>query len=271
MTPTVGSGEAKASRLSDFFYLVLSLGGLVLVWYAVIFLLRVPEYLLPRPDVVVRELVTSAPELFQHFTVTLIETLLGFLLAFVIGVPVAIAVVWSKPVEKTLMPLIVFVQLVPKVAIAPLLIVWFGFGYSPKVLISFSLVYFPIVIKMAAGMRDVPAEALDLARSMSATTLQQFLRIRIPNSLPYLFDGLKLGIILALTGAITAEFMGSTEGLAYLILNSTVRMNTPQLFAVLVVLLVMGKALYSIVQWIERAVVSWHVVFRDQDKVQFTV
>lgn len=271
MTAADRSLRGYASRSTDHAYFAASIGGLILVWYGFVQFFSVPEFLLPKPYTVLRQLVNNAPLLWQHLTVTFAETVLGFLLAFVVSVPVAVAVVWSRSIEKTLMPLIVFVQLVPKVAIAPLFIVWFGFGYAPKVLISFSIAYFPIVIKLVAGMRDVPLEVIDLARSMSATTLQQFARIRIPNSLPYLFDGLKLAILLALTGAITAEFMGSTEGLAYLILDATVRLNTPLLFAVVVVLLVMGRVLYSVVERIERAVVSWHVVFREKDKPQFTV
>jgi len=262
---------SNAAGISNFLYLLIALLGFVLVWYGTIYLLSVPNFLLPKPDVVIREIIFRAPLLYRHMQVTLNETLLGFFLAIVVSVPVSVAVVWWKPVEKTLVPIMVFLQTVPKIAVAPLFIVWFGFGYVPKILISFLLAYFPIVIEMITGMRDVPFEMLDLAKSMSATAFQQFVKIRIPNSLPYFFNGLKLGMLLSLTGAITAEFMGSTEGLGYLIMYANVRLNTPLLFAVLIILLILGKVAYSVVEWVERAAVSWHVVFREREKVQFTV
>ena len=146
----------------------------------------------------------------------------------------------------------VFLQTVPKVAIAPLFIIWFGFGYFPKVLISFLLAYFPIVIEMVTGLRDINPMVLDLAKSMSASSFQTFTKIRIPNSLPYMFSGLKLGALLSLVGAIVGEFMGSMKGLGYLVLYANDRMDTTLCFAVLVVLLLLGKVMFSMVEWIER-------------------
>ena len=216
------------------------------------------------------EVFTERSLIVQHTLITLFETALGFSLAIVLAIPISIMIVSWKPAEKTLLSLIVFLQTVPKVAIAPLFIIWFGFGYFPKVLISFLLAYFPIVIEMTTGLRDVSLTTLDLARSMSASSLQTFVKIRIPHSLPYMFSGLKLGSLLALVGAVVGEFMGSMKGLGYLVLYANDRMDTTLCFAVLVVLLLLGKALFSLVEWIERHAISWHVVMREEDSIMFT-
>jgi len=257
-------------KFKDSYFPLVSIVGVILVWYGIIIFLSVPKFLLPAPYAVLREVIYGFSELFPHLLVTVKETFLGFLLALVVAVPISVAVVWWKPFERTVMPLMVFLQTVPKVSIAPLFIIWFGFGYIPKVLISFLLAYFPIVIEMITGMRDVPFEMLDLAKSMSATSFQTFVKIRIPNSLPYLFNGLKLGAMLSLSGAITGEFMGSSEGLGFMILYANVRLNTRLLFAVLILLLCLGRIIYSMIELIERHTISWHVVLREKEKVQVT-
>jgi len=255
-------------KFKDSFYPIISAIGLVVIWYGIILVLSVPKFLLPDPYAIFRVIISESSMLSSHLLVTVKETVLGFILALVVAVPISVAVVWWKPFERTVMPLLVFLQTVPKVSIAPLFIIWFGFGYFPKVLVSFLLAYFPIVIEMISGMRDVPFEMLDLSKSMATTPIQSFIKFRIPNSLPYLFNGLKLGILLALTGAITGEFMGSTEGLGYLIMYANVRLNTTLLFAVLVCLLFLGKIIYTMVEWIERYAISWHVVLREKEKAQ---
>jgi NitT/TauT family transport system permease protein len=244
--------------------------GLVAVWQLSVQLLAIPDYLLPGPRAVVAMVLSERALILQHGLITLYEAGLGFTLALVFAVPVSVIIVWSKVAEKTLLPLMVFLQTVPKVAIAPLFIIWFGFGPFPKVLISFLLAYFPIVIEMVTGLRDVNPTVLDLARSMSVTPFQTFTKIRIPNSLPYLFSGLKLGALLSLVGAIVAEFMGSMDGLGYLVLYANDRMDTTLCFAVLLVLLLLGKALFSLVEWVERHAIAWHVVVRENEPVMFT-
>ncbi|HCV22526.1 MAG TPA: ABC transporter permease [Candidatus Latescibacteria bacterium] len=244
--------------------------GLVAVWQLGVQLLAIPDYLLPGPRAVAATVVSERTLIFQHGLITLYEAGLGFTLALVFAVPISAIIVWSKVAEKTVLPLMVFLQTVPKVAIAPLFIIWFGFGPFPKVLISFLLAYFPIVIEMVTGLRDVNPTVLDLARSMSITPFQTFTKIRIPNSLPYLFSGLKLGALLSLVGAIVAEFMGSMDGLGYLVLYANDRMDTTLCFAVLVVLLLLGKALFSVVEWVERYAIAWHVVVRENEQIMFT-
>lgn len=257
-------------RQRDMLYPMGAALGLIVLWQLAVYVLSIPEYLLPGPIVVIAEIFKEWHLLCQNALVTLYETGMGFLLAVIVAIPISVAVVWWRPVEKTLMPLMVFLQTIPKVAIAPLFIIWFGFGHFPKILISFLLAYFPIVIEMITGLRDIEEEVMDLAKSMSATSLQTFVKIRIPNSLPYLFSGLKLGALLSLVGAVIGEFLGSMEGLGYLVIYANDRLDTTLLFADLVLLLLLGKVLFSVVEWLERYAISWHVVMREKERVMFS-
>jgi len=262
--------EERLRRHKDALYPLSAAVGIVLIWQLSVYLLSVPDYLLPGPLAVIKEIFFERYLIYQHTIITLYETTLGFTLALVLAIPISVIIVWWRPAEKALLPLMVFLQTVPKVAIAPLFIIWFGFGYFPKVLISFLLAYFPIVIEMVTGLRDINPMVLDLAKSMSASSFQTFIKIRIPNSLPYMFSGLKLGALLSLVGAIVGEFMGSMKGLGYLVLYANDRMDTTLCFAVLVVLLLLGKTMFSIVEWIERYALSWHVAVREDEKIMFT-
>ena len=267
MLKSKGYYKKMFSKYEDLLYPLFAATGLILIWQLSVSLFSIPDYLLPGPYVVIKEVFIEAPLLWKHTLVTLYETSLGFLLALVFAIPVSVMIVWWKPVEKIVMPLLIFVLTVPKVSIAPLFIIWFGFGHLPKILISFLLSYFPIVIEMISGMRDIEPEVIDLSKSMSATPLQVFIKIRIPNALPYLFTGLKLGGLLSLVGAVVGEFMGSMEGLGYLVIYANDRLDTTLLFAVLVVLLLLGKLIFSLIEWIEKHTISWHVVIRGKEKV----
>jgi len=260
----------KISKSKDALYPLAAALGLILVWQGSVYVFSIPDYLLPGPDIVLREIVLKWSFLVEHGLVTLYETGVGFALAIIFAIPISVAVVWWKPVEKTLMPFMVFLQTIPKVAVAPLFIIWFGFGYFPKILTSFLLAYFPIVIELITGLRDIEPEVLDLSKSMSASELQTFTKIRIPNSLPYMFNGLKLGALLSLVGAVVGEFLGSLKGLGYLVIYANDRLDTTLLFADLVLLLLLGKLVFSIVEWVERYAISWHVVMREKDKIMFT-
>ena len=257
-------------KYQDVLYPLGAVLGLIVVWQGSVYVLSIPNYLLPGPFVIIQMIFSKASLLYGHALITIYETFLGFALAIVFSIPVSVAVVWWRPFEKIVMPFMIFLKTVPKVAIAPLFIIWFGFGYFPKVMISFLLAYFPIVLELITGMRDIEPEVLDLAKSMSASNLQIFTKLRIPNSLPYLFTGLKLGALLSLVGAIVGEFMGSIKGLGYLVIYANDRLDTTLLFADLVILLLLGKLVFSSVEWAERYMISWHVVMRDKEKVLFT-
>jgi NitT/TauT family transport system permease protein len=221
--------------------------------------LKVPRYILPTPLATAGELVTRAPLLAQHALVTLREIALGFLLAVAVSVPCGLAIAFSRSVERMVMPVLVFTQLVPKIALAPLFIIWFGFGLFPKVFMTFLLSFFPIVIDSIAGFRSLDGEVEHLIRSMGLRAWPAFVKVRLPHALPHVFTGLKVAITLATVGAIIGEFVGSDRGLGYLLLVAGGDLRTELLFATLAVLTAIGLVLYYVVTLLERLAIPWHV------------
>jgi NitT/TauT family transport system permease protein len=196
-------------------------------------------------------------ELVQHTLVTLYETLVGFALAIAVSIPLAVAVVYSPLLQNTIYPILLAMQSTPKVAIAPLLALWIGFGAAPKIIVVFLVCFFPIVVATASGLTAVPASLIDLIRSLSASPIQTFMKIRFPTAMPHIFVGLKIAITFAVIGAVIGEFVGSENGLGYLILISTSQSRTPLAFGALVLLTVMSIVLYYAVALLERLVVPW--------------
>ncbi len=252
-------------RFSGMVYPLLAIVGGVAVWYAIIYFLNMPHYILPRPERILVEIFQQYHLMLQHGWVTTYEAVAGFLLGVAIGVPCAVLIVWSEPVGRALMPLLIFSQTMPKVAIAPLFLLWFGFGILPKVVVAFLICFFPIVISMATGLRSVETEMLELVRSMSATKLQVFFKARVPTSLPFLFSGLKVSITLSVIGAIVGEFVGSNSGLGYLVLVANGSVDTPLLFAVLIILACIGFGLYGVVSLLEPLFIPWHAAVKGQE------
>jgi NitT/TauT family transport system permease protein len=192
------------------------------------------------------------------------EIVLGFLLSILVSIPLAVLVSYSRPIERAILPIIVALQIIPKIAIAPLFIIWFGFGLAPKLLLVFLLCFFPIVVSATAGLRSVPADILDLARSTGTTELLIFRKIRLPHAMPSIFTGLKVAATLATTAAIVAEFVASDRGLGYMLLEFNGNLETSMVFATVILLSFIGVILYSVVEFVERRVVSWHISQRSQ-------
>ena len=231
--------------------------AILVVWQLVG--LRVPRYLLPTPLGAAQELVVRAPLLGQHALVTLREIALGFLLAVAVSVPCGLAVAFSPAVERVVMPVLVFTQLIPKIALAPLFIIWFGFGLFPKVFMTFLLSFFPIIIDAVVGFRSLDQEIVYLIRSMGLGPWPAFVKVRLPHALPNIFAGLKVAITLATVGAIIGEFVGSDKGLGYLLLVAGGDLRTELLFATLVVLTAIGLVLYYLMACLERLAIPWHI------------
>src|SRR3979490_1458310 len=196
------------------------------IWQAGVMLSSVPAYLLPAPTEIPGRLIDELPKLLRHGWVTTYEMLLGFFLAVAIAIPLAIAITSSQRFDQFVMPTIVFFQVVPKVAIAPLFLVWFGVGALPKILVAFLISFFPIVSDAAVGLRSMSAERTDLARSMGASRIQIFTQFRLPPSLPYRSSGRKVAATLAIAGAVVGEFVGADKGLGYLLLVTNSNMDT---------------------------------------------
>ena len=241
---------------------VATLAVVVGLWWAVAVLGRLPDYVLPAPDVVWRTLLASLLALSPHIQVTLHEILVGFGLTVVISIPLAMLIAYWKPFERTIYPLIVLLQLIPKIALAPLFIVWFGFGFVPKIAIVFLLSFFPLVIDSTVGFKSVNPLLLHLAHTITASEWRIFWRIRLPAALPNIFAGLKVAIAFATVGAIVGEFVGADRGMGYMLLRANGDLNTPLLFAILVLLSGIGVVLFMIVEGLERAVIPWHVSIR---------
>ena len=194
--------------------------------------------------------------------VTTTEIIGGYVLAIVVSIPLAMVIAFSRWAERTVYPVIVFLQIIPKIAIAPLFIIWFGFGLVPKLLIVFLLCFFPIVVASVAGFKSVDPDVMDFARSTGASPIRMFFKIRLPQAMPEIFTGLKIGAALSATAAVVAEFVASDRGLGYLLQQYNGQLETPMVFAIIVLLSVIGLAIYYLIELIERLVIPWHVSHR---------
>ena len=234
-----------------------TLVALVVLWEAFVRYSHIPGWLLPAPSAIAEAMIEWRPDLVEHTAVTLYETIVGFVLSIVISIPLAVAVVYSPLLQNTIYPIMLAMQSTPKVAIAPLLALWIGFGAAPKIIVVFLVCFFPIIVATASGLTAVPASLIDLIRSLSASPLQTFVKIRFPTAMPHIFVGLKIAITFAVIGAVIGEFVGSENGLGYLILVSTSQSRTPLAFGSLVLLTIMSILLYYGVALVERIVVPW--------------
>ena len=232
------------------------------VWEVGVRVLKVPPYLMPPPSSVAQVMVQDFNKLVFHGWVTTYEMLLGYALAVVVAIPLAIAITASQRFDRFVTPQLLFFQVVPKVAIAPLFLVWFGVGTTPKVLVAFLISFFPIVIDAAVGLRSMSSEMRDLARSMGASRWQVFAQFRLPTSLPYLFSGLKVAATLAVAGAVVGEFVGADKGLGYLLLVTNSNMETALMFATIVALTIIGLVFFYAVEFLEQLLIPWHVTHR---------
>jgi NitT/TauT family transport system permease protein len=236
---------------------------IVVAWDAAVVFFQIPSYLIPRPWAVATLLVQDYQYLLKHSWVTLIEILIGFIGAIVVAIPLAVLIVYSPLIERLILPLLVASQSVPKVAIAPLLIFWAGIGLLPKALVALLIAFFPIVVDTVIGLRSVEIEMLHLAKSMGASDAKTFWKVRLPSALPYVFAGLKVGVTLAVVGAIVAEFIQADAGLGYALLQASASMNTAMSFAVILVLSAMGILLFWIVGVIGDRLTYWHASHRE--------
>lgn len=231
---------------------------IVVAWDLSIRIFQIPAYQIPAPADVVAVLWASWPELLGQAWPTTYATLAGFLLSALFGIPVAMLIAGSKTVESYVYPLLVFSQSIPKVAIAPLFVVWFGFGLLPKVICAFLLGFFPVVVSAVQGFKSVDPDMVDLARAMQGSRANIFLAINLPHAMPAIFSGLKVSITLAVVGAVVGEFVGSNSGIGYVMQRSIGTFDLPTMFAALVILALMGVILFWAVDRIERLVIPWH-------------
>jgi len=238
---------------------------ILLIWAVSVATFQVPEYLLPAPQDVLLRIIKDWSILMKHSWYTVLSVLTGFLASVLVGIPIAFAIVLSRIVERMTMPILVMSQTIPKVAIAPILVVWLGFGLLPKIAVVFMISFFPIIVSTVVGLKSVESDMVDLVRSMGANTARIMLTVRAPSALPQMFAGFKIAICLSVVGAIVGEFVGSDSGLGYLLLTSTGSLDGSLIWSALFILIAIGMILFTIISKVERLMIPWHVSIRAEE------
>ena len=245
-----------SENLQRWTFAVLAHVALILAWYLFVKLGNVPKFVMPSPAATLDALLQPNYGWWTNVLVTGTEIFAGYFLALVVGVGLALVFTWSKALESFFMPLLVSLNMIPKVALGPLIIVWFKYGILPNSIMAFSICVFPILLTTARGLRETEPELLDLVRSLRGSRWQLFTKVQLPGALPYIFSGMKVAAILAVAGAIVGEFLGSDKGLGYLMLQVQVTLDTPAMFMAVILITLIGMVLYGIVLGLER----WLVV-----------
>jgi len=243
--------------VGDYLVPAATLVGVLVAWEAATHAFRIPRFVMPAPSAILAEGWDWRYRFLGHAWVTLYETLGGFALSIVVGVPLAVLIVYSPTLKNALYPLIVLAQSVPKIAIAPVLLLMLGHGEIPKVIVAFLVAFFPVVVDTATGLAATPPELLDLSRSYRASAFKTFLKVRLPMAMPFFFAGAKVAITLSVIGAVVGEFVGSDKGLGYVILSATSYWKTELAFSSMILLSVMAIVLFGAVALVERLVCPW--------------
>ena len=247
-------GERPEIILSPLLFVVI-IGG----WELAVKLFEIPRIVLPAPSAIAKSVVTFFTErnLIFHFGITLYESLAGFLIGGITGLLLGTLVSQFRLLEKTLYPYIVAFQTLPKVAIAPIVIIWAGFGYTSKIIITAMIAFFPLLVNTIAGLHSTEQEYVEMMTGFSASRWQIFHFVKVPMALPFIFAGLDIAGIMSVIGAIVGEFVGARAGLGYVILYRNFQMDMPGVFAVLIVLSIMGIGIHLIINWAQKKVVFW--------------
>lgn len=228
-------------------------------WEAIVRLFAIPAIVIPTPTAIAGALWINlnTSRFYYHVGVTLWEILAGFLIGASVGLIIGIAIGQWKILEKTVYPYVVAFQTVPKVAIAPMIVIWFGYGIASKIVITALIAFFPVVVNCIVGMNAAPRQQIEMLRSFTATRWQIFSMVKLQTALPYIFAGLDVAVVLAVIGAIVGEFIGAQAGLGYLLLQRNFSMDTAGSFAILIVLSVIGIALHKAMDLLRRQIVFW--------------
>ena len=233
------------------------LGILGLSWEASVHYFKIPSYILPGPWKILKVMWQRMDLLAAHALVTLTEIGLGFWLALVVGITLAVLIHSSRIIERSFLPLIISSQTIPVFAIAPLLILWFGYGIGSKVVMTAIIVFFPIVINTVEGLRAADPDTLALLKILEASPGQVFFKVRVPQSLPFVFSGIKIGVAVSVIGAVIGEWVGAREGLGYLMIHANAQLQVELVFASIFSLSILGMGLYGLVVVVERLLIPW--------------
>jgi NitT/TauT family transport system permease protein len=236
---------------------MLVLVALFLFWQFAVDFWHVKEYILPSPWAALKSLARPNYQWTANFLATLYAVLGAFVLSAVLGIALAVVIVWNDLLMRSIMPVLVLFNTLPKVALAPLFVIWLGYGVWPNIVIGTTIAFFPMVVNTAVGLATAEPEMLDLVRTLRASRWQVFQKIRFPNAVPYIFTGLKLNATMSVIGAIVGEFVASERGLGALIIAGGVTLETPSIFASLILISVLGLVLYGLVVAVEQLVAPW--------------
>jgi ABC-type nitrate/sulfonate/bicarbonate transport system permease component len=238
--------------------------AILLVWQVAATVLQVPRWLLPSPVDIAEAVVTSSELLLGHSWVTFQEVTIGFILSLIAGVTLAVAIAYSKTLERAIYPFVIASQTIPVVAIAPILLIWFGYGLLPKVMVVALICFFPICVNMVDGLRSVDPELVSLMRTFGSTRWQIFAKAQFPASLPFLLSGTKVAIAVSVIGAVMGEWVGASSGLGYFMVRSASQFQTARVFAAIVLLSAMGIALFALASLTERYLLPWYHASRQK-------
>jgi len=231
--------------------------GLFAIWELAVWLFALPQYILPAPTVVLGAILEFWPAIWKNSLQTLYTTTLGFALAVGGGLALGLLVGWSRSIYAGLYPLMVGFNAIPKVAVVPILVIWFGIGTIPAVLTAFLIAFFPIVVNVATGLATIEPEAEDILRALGAKKMDIMLKVGIPRSMPYFFGSLKVAITLAFVGSVVSETVAANSGLGFMMSAAQSQFNVPLVFAGLVMLAIEGIAMYAVMAWIEMRMTGW--------------
>jgi NitT/TauT family transport system permease protein len=229
------------------------------LWEAVVYVFEVPRYIVPAPSAVYRQFVRQFSLIWRYTLVTGTETVVGYVIALVIGVPLSMLVAFSPFLGRTLYPSAVALEMVPKIAFAPIFVTWFGFGFAPKMIIVFMVCFFPILLNGILAFRSLSMELIHFSRSTGADPWTMFWRIRVPAALPQMFVGLKGAATNATVGAVISEWIGGDAGLGYYLQIASGDLRTDLSFGIIFMLALLGLTLFYTVTWVERLLIPWHI------------
>lgn len=232
--------------------------AVLVIWETCTVVFDIPRWLLPSPTGIVRELLASWAMFLSHTWITMQETLLGFALSLASGVLLSVLIAYSRTFERSLYPFVIASQTIPIIAIAPLLLIWLGYGVGPKVIVVALIAFFPIVVNTVDGLKSADNDMINMMRTLGANKWQIFTKVQVPTSLPFLFSGIRVAVAVSVIGAVIGEWVGSSQGLGYLMIRSKAQFLTERVFAAIFILSLMGIGLFLMVGLVERYVIPWH-------------
>jgi NitT/TauT family transport system permease protein len=257
LKPVKTRGQGVKTWLNNYGYSIGTILAILIIWEVFVVGTGIKTYLLPSPVQVIDVMLAKSGLLLQYSLITSYEILLGYLMSLMIGIPLGMVIYYSKTMERIIYPFLVASQTVPKVAVAPLLVLWLGWGVWPKIVVAFLISFFPIVIDTVVGLKSTQAEMIYLVKSMGASQLQTFLKVSLPNALPNIFGAMKVASTLAVVGAVIGEFVAADKGLGYLLIVANGYLDTTTMFAGIVALSLLGIIFFFIIEFLERIFVPW--------------